>query len=111
MPALARPCDEKRLRGGGGQGVGTFYTDPQIHSFDGRGFGAGNLGQVRAPPAGPPARRHFPRALAGPPAFSEPFRVPVAGFGAGKLGRGRARGIRREGARSAPPRLQVAGIA
>ena len=55
VPALARPCDEKRLRGGGGQGVGTFYTDPQIHSFDGRGFGAGNLGQVRAPRAGPPA--------------------------------------------------------
>ena len=30
------------------QGVGNFYTDPQIHSFDGCGFGAGNLGQVRA---------------------------------------------------------------
>ena len=26
------------------QGVGTFYTDPQIHTFDGEGFGAGNLG-------------------------------------------------------------------
>mmetsp|Transcript_69481 Transcript_69481/g.166543 ORF Transcript_69481/g.166543 Transcript_69481/m.166543 type:complete len:279 (+) Transcript_69481:134-970(+) len=27
------------------QGVGTFYTDPQIHTFDGEGFGGGNLGQ------------------------------------------------------------------
>jgi len=27
------------------QGVGTFYTDPQIHTFDGEGFGAGNMGQ------------------------------------------------------------------
>lgn len=27
------------------QGVGTFYTDPQIHTFDGAGFGAGNLGR------------------------------------------------------------------
>lgn len=26
------------------QGVGNFYTDPQIHSFDGEGFGSGNLG-------------------------------------------------------------------
>ena len=26
------------------QGVGTFYTDPQIHTHDGEGFGAGNLG-------------------------------------------------------------------
>lgn len=26
------------------QGVGTFYTDPQIHTFDGEGFGAGNMG-------------------------------------------------------------------
>merc|ERR1719422_819739 len=26
------------------QGVGSFYTDPQIHTFDGEGFGAGNLG-------------------------------------------------------------------
>lgn len=26
------------------QGVGTFYTDPQIHTFDGEGFGEGNLG-------------------------------------------------------------------
>eukprot|EP00668_Euglena_longa_P043870 GGOE01058406.1.p1 GENE.GGOE01058406.1~~GGOE01058406.1.p1 ORF type:complete len:440 (+),score=112.98 GGOE01058406.1:80-1321(+) len=26
------------------QGVGDFYTDPQIHSFDGRGFGFGNMG-------------------------------------------------------------------
>jgi len=26
------------------QGVGTFYTDPQIHTFDGERFGAGNLG-------------------------------------------------------------------
>ncbi|CAJ1382759.1 unnamed protein product, partial [Effrenium voratum] len=26
------------------QGVGTFYTDPQIHTADGQGFGAGNLG-------------------------------------------------------------------
>lgn len=26
------------------QGVGTFYTDPQIHTSDGEGFGAGNLG-------------------------------------------------------------------
>merc|ERR1712059_246709 len=25
-------------------GVGSFYTDPQIHSFDGEGFGLGNLG-------------------------------------------------------------------
>merc|ERR1719198_2646502 len=27
------------------QGVGTFFTDPQIHTVDGRGFGAGNLGE------------------------------------------------------------------
>jgi myosin-heavy-chain kinase len=27
------------------QGVGTFYTDPQIHTLDGEGFGAGNLGE------------------------------------------------------------------
>lgn len=27
------------------QGVGSFYTDPQIHSFDGEGFGLGNMGQ------------------------------------------------------------------
>jgi len=27
------------------QGVGEFYTDPQIHSADGRGFGMGNLGK------------------------------------------------------------------
>ncbi len=27
------------------QGVGTFYTDPQIHTLDGHGFGAGNLGE------------------------------------------------------------------
>jgi len=27
------------------QGVGSFYTDPQIHSFDGEGFGLGNLGK------------------------------------------------------------------
>jgi len=26
------------------QGVGSFYTDPQIHTFDGHGFGLGNLG-------------------------------------------------------------------
>lgn len=26
------------------QGVGTFYTDPQIHTFDGEGFGGGNIG-------------------------------------------------------------------
>lgn len=26
------------------QGVGTFYTDPQVHTFDGEGFGAGNMG-------------------------------------------------------------------
>eukprot|EP00929_Paragymnodinium_shiwhaense_P094689 TRINITY_DN55444_c0_g1_i1.p1 TRINITY_DN55444_c0_g1~~TRINITY_DN55444_c0_g1_i1.p1 ORF type:complete len:275 (+),score=31.05 TRINITY_DN55444_c0_g1_i1:49-873(+) len=26
------------------QGVGTFYTDPQIHTEDGNGFGSGNLG-------------------------------------------------------------------
>jgi len=26
------------------QGVGDFYTDPQAHTFDGEGFGAGNLG-------------------------------------------------------------------
>ena len=26
------------------QGVGDFYTDPQIHSSDGKGFGLGNLG-------------------------------------------------------------------
>merc|ERR1712216_176914 len=26
------------------QGVGTFYTDPQIHTFDGQGFGLGNTG-------------------------------------------------------------------
>ena len=27
------------------QGVGTFYTDPQVHTMDGEGFGAGNLGE------------------------------------------------------------------
>lgn len=27
------------------QGVGTFYTDPQIHTFDGEEFGGGNMGQ------------------------------------------------------------------
>jgi len=27
------------------QGVGNYYTDPQIHSFNGEGFGLGNLGQ------------------------------------------------------------------
>jgi hypothetical protein len=27
------------------QGVGDIYTDPQIHSRDGKGFGKGNLGQ------------------------------------------------------------------
>lgn len=27
------------------QGVGSYYTDPQIHTYDGRGFGLGNLGQ------------------------------------------------------------------
>lgn len=26
------------------QGVGSFYTDPQIHSRDGEGFGLGNMG-------------------------------------------------------------------
>ena len=26
------------------QGVGDFYTDPQIHTWDGDGFGMGNLG-------------------------------------------------------------------
>ena len=26
------------------QGVGDFFTDPQIHGRDGRGFGLGNLG-------------------------------------------------------------------
>lgn len=26
------------------QGVGSYYTDPQVHSFDGNGFGMGNLG-------------------------------------------------------------------
>lgn len=26
------------------QGVSNFYTDPQIHSVDGKGFGLGNLG-------------------------------------------------------------------
>jgi len=26
------------------QGVGDYYTDPQIHSFNGEGFGLGNLG-------------------------------------------------------------------
>ena len=26
------------------QGVGNTYTDPQIHSIDGKGFGAGNSG-------------------------------------------------------------------
>eukprot|EP00913_Durusdinium_trenchii_P021829 g20511.t1 len=29
----------------GDYGVGTFYTDPQIHTVHGEGFGAGNLGQ------------------------------------------------------------------
>lgn len=28
------------------QGVGDIYTDPQIHSRDGKGFGKGNLGRV-----------------------------------------------------------------
>jgi len=28
------------------QGVGRWYTDPQIHSYDGNGFGMGNLGQL-----------------------------------------------------------------
>lgn len=28
------------------QGVHDSYTDPQIHTFDGRGFGAGNLGTI-----------------------------------------------------------------
>ena len=27
------------------QGVGNFYTDPQIHTLDGHGFGAGNMGE------------------------------------------------------------------
>mmetsp|Transcript_34192 Transcript_34192/g.107114 ORF Transcript_34192/g.107114 Transcript_34192/m.107114 type:complete len:516 (-) Transcript_34192:796-2343(-) len=27
------------------QGVGTFYTDPQIHSIDGKSFGIGNIGR------------------------------------------------------------------
>lgn len=27
------------------QGVGSYYTDPQIHTFDEKGFGVGNLGQ------------------------------------------------------------------
>lgn len=27
------------------QGVGTFYTDPQIHTFDGEAFGEGNMGE------------------------------------------------------------------
>lgn len=27
------------------QGVGTFYTDPQIHTYDGDAFAAGNLGE------------------------------------------------------------------
>ncbi|EKX46110.1 hypothetical protein GUITHDRAFT_70870 [Guillardia theta CCMP2712] len=26
------------------QGVGDYYTDPQIHSIDGEGFGSGNMG-------------------------------------------------------------------
>lgn len=26
------------------QGVGDIYTDPQIHTLDGKGFGSGNLG-------------------------------------------------------------------
>ena len=26
------------------QGVGDYYTDPQIHSLDGEGFGSGNMG-------------------------------------------------------------------
>jgi len=26
------------------QGVGSFYTDPQIHTFNGEGFGLGNMG-------------------------------------------------------------------
>jgi len=28
------------------QGVGDMYTDPQVHSADGQGFGKGNLGQA-----------------------------------------------------------------
>lgn len=28
------------------QGVGGMYTDPQIHTISGKGFGAGNLGQT-----------------------------------------------------------------
>lgn len=34
-----------RLRGSCPQGVGDFYTDPQIHSYDGQGFGFGNMGR------------------------------------------------------------------
>lgn len=28
------------------QGVGNLYTDPQIHTLSGKGFGAGNLGNT-----------------------------------------------------------------
>jgi hypothetical protein len=28
------------------QGVGDMYTDPQIHSIDGAGYGKGNMGKV-----------------------------------------------------------------
>merc|ERR1712130_76858 len=28
------------------QGVGDLYTDPQMHTFDGKGCGKGNLGQI-----------------------------------------------------------------
>jgi hypothetical protein len=37
--ANALPCTARA------EGVGTFYTDPQIHTLDGAGFGAGNLGE------------------------------------------------------------------
>jgi hypothetical protein len=32
------------------QGVNDFYTDPQIHTADGTGFGMGNLGVTGATP-------------------------------------------------------------
>ena len=63
------------------QGVGLCFTDPQIHTADGRGFGLGNLGQsgidrfLKGYRHGPMARRlglHArKRAVAAPAAPSE----------------------------------------
>lgn len=41
------------------QGVADMYTDPQIHSIDGKGYGVGNLGTISA---WPPSRVSCSRA-------------------------------------------------